>query len=871
MKTNVTLEGHEMPMLQAITDPMSLLDRELTIIWTNDAAKRMFGTEIVGRKCYEVYHGRTEPCEPSPCLALRSFQDGHMHEHDTQARTAMGEIVHFHCTANVALRDADGNPTGVIEISRNVTEQKQAEQAVRQSEEKYRTLFDSAKDHIMIFALDGRLVSANPAAMEHLRITGEDQLASMTVADILPEHQPDGTPSREKVREMDAIAVAEGAVSFEIQVKRMDGTTFPGEVQVTKIQLGEDPFLLVRGMDITERKQAEEVLRESENKYRTLLENLPQRIFHKDRNSVYVSCNRNYARDLDIDPAEIVGKTDYDFFPKELAEKYRTDDHRIMVSGKTQHIDEKYMQDGQEFTVHTFKTPVRGEGGEVTGTLGAFWDVTARAKGLKALKESEARYRTLWDSSRDALATVAPKEAKFISANPAAVKLFGFRSEEDLLTTNIAGLSPEFQPDGRPTSEAAPDMIRKTLETGFHSFEWLHQRPNGEKFFVSVHLSKTEIDGRLVLQSSMRDITEQKKAGAEIAELKQELEYILGAAKTGLDIIDADFNIRYIDPEWQKAYGDPTGRKCYEYFMDRSEVCPGCGIVQALETKSPAVTEEILVKENNRPVQVTTIPFQNHEGEWLVAEVNVDISERKQMDEALRQRTEALERSNTELQQFAYVASHDLQEPLRMVASYVQLLERRYKDQLDEAAQEFIDFAVDGAKRMQGLINALLEYSRVGTRAREFVPTDCNAVFANTLRGLEMAIEEKHAQVTVESLPTVPADDIQMGQIFQNLIGNALKFHTGDDPRVHVSAARDNGMWVFSVQDNGIGMDPKYAERIFSVFQRLHNRGEYPGAGIGLAVCKKIVERHGGRIWVESAPGAGSTFHFTIPAAEEQS
>lgn len=242
----------------------------------------------------------------------------------------------------------------------------------------------------------------------------------------------------------------------------------------------------------------------------------------------------------------------------------------------------------------------------------------------------------------------------------------------------------------------------------------------------------------------------------------------------------------------------------------------------------------------------------------------------EQLEQRVADRTEELQRSNQELEQFAYVASHDLQEPLRMVSSYMQLIERRYKGKLDADADQFIDFAVDGAKRMQALIQALLAYSRVGSRGKPLEPTSCAKVLEEVMSNLQLAIEEAGAIVTHDEMPTVMADATQLSQLLQNLISNALKFRGAEAPRIHLGVKKEKGNWKFSVHDNGIGIEKQFFDRIFVIFQRLHTRGEYPGTGIGLAVCRKIVERHGGRIWLESEPGKGTTFYFTIPASLEK-
>jgi signal transduction histidine kinase/DNA-binding response OmpR family regulator len=337
-----------------------------------------------------------------------------------------------------------------------------------------------------------------------------------------------------------------------------------------------------------------------------------------------------------------------------------------------------------------------------------------------------------------------------------------------------------------------------------------------------------------------------------------------------------------LDSERRIVLANPTGREYLALLTDVGvrDVLTYLGERSLAELFGPPPKGEIcheVVLEGlpHRVFEVIAQPMETgpRADNWVL--VIHDITERKRVEQELKQTMAELAHSNKELEQFAYVASHDLQEPLRMVTSYVQLLARRYQGKLDADADEFIAYAVDGATRMQALINDLLAYSRVGTRGKPFEPTDCEAVLDQALANLQVAIEDNGAVVTHDPLPTVMADGTQLVQLFQNLIGNAIKFRGDESPRVHISAHRQSAIenrksdeWVFSVRDNGIGIDPEYHERIFIIFQRLHTREEYPGTGIGLSVCRKIVERHGGRIWVESQPGKGSTFYFTIPMME---
>jgi light-regulated signal transduction histidine kinase (bacteriophytochrome) len=271
------------------------------------------------------------------------------------------------------------------------------------------------------------------------------------------------------------------------------------------------------------------------------------------------------------------------------------------------------------------------------------------------------------------------------------------------------------------------------------------------------------------------------------------------------------------------------------------------------------------------PIEIMLSPLESAEGTLVTAAIR-DITTRKTAETNLLHKVEQLNRSNEELGQFAYIASHDLQEPLRMVASYTQLLSRRYKGKLDSDADEFIAFAVDGASRMQRLIQDLLAYSRIGTKGADLLDSSSEDALQQALINLRATIAESGAQVSHDPLPMVLADEMQLIQLFQNLVGNAIKYQSSGVPRIHVSAAMNvEKKWVFSVKDNGLGIDPQYFERIFGMFQRLHKREEFAGTGIGLAICKKIVERHGGNISVESQPGHGSTFRFTLIGGESKS
>ncbi len=357
-----------------------------------------------------------------------------------------------------------------------------------------------------------------------------------------------------------------------------------------------------------------------------------------------------------------------------------------------------------------------------------------------------------------------------------------------------------------------------------------------------------------------------------------QFEALLESAPDAIVIVDRQGRIAIVNRQVEEMFGykrdellaQPVEMLIPERFRGR-HVRDRDDYIASPSTRPMGAGLELHARRKNGtefPVEISLSPLQAPDG-MLVTSIIRDVTDRKRVEEQLRQTAADLESSNAELEQFAYVASHDLQEPLRMVASYTQMLARRYQGKLDADADEFIEYAVDGARRMQALINDLLAYSRVGTRRRAFEPTDTGAVVDQVIADLNVAIGEEGATVTRGPLPLVMGDPVQLGQLFQNLISNAIKFRGERPPEVRITAERDDDTWRFAVADNGIGIDADYADRIFVIFQRLHTRSEYPGTGIGLAICKKIVERHGGRIWVDGRPGKGTTFHLTISARGE--
>ncbi|MFW6162780.1 MAG: ATP-binding protein, partial [Planctomycetota bacterium] len=541
---------------------------------------------------------------------------------------------------------------------------------------------------------------------------------------------------------------------------------------------------------IGERKEVEQTLADERNLLRALIDNMPDYIYVKDTDSRFVLNNDSHVRVLGAEDAEEVrGKSDFDYFPQQLAERYYADEQALIARGEPMlgHEEPVVTPDGEERWVSTTKAPLRDNSGQVVGLVGISRDITEHRQAEEALAREAEVNEALADLSR---ALLSVDEMEDISA----VVLDHARR----LTASPLGYVGYIDPETGYL--VVPTLTREIWET-------------------------CQVEGK----------------GTVFQEFVGLWGWVLTERKPLVS------NAPREDRRWR---GVPEGHMPIERFL-----------------AAPATIGTLLVGQ----VAVANSERDYTEADLTVVERLADLYAiavwRQRAEEELARTAQELARSNRELEQFASVASHDLQEPLRMVSSFVQLLAERYEGQLDDEADEFIHFAVDGANRMRQLIQDLLVFSRVGTRGQPPAPTDMGRVLDQAVANCQARIEESGAEITRDPLPVALADEQQMVLVFQNLLSNAIKFRGEAPPRIHVSARASGEEWEFAVRDNGIGINPDHGQRIFQIFKRLHTREEYPGTGIGLAICKKTIERHGGRVWVDSQPGQGATFRFTLPQA----
>ncbi len=726
----------------------------------------------------------------------------------------------------------------------------------------YRAIIESSDDAIIAKRLDGKIIAWNPSAERLYGFTAQEAIGS-SIEIIVPEDR-----RSEIWAIIDRIRNGERVHHFETVRTHKKGHMLDVSLTISPVWSndGQVKSVSVIARDITERKQADHI-------FRTVVEASPNGIIMVNNDGMIVLVNNEAERQFGYTREELLGSPVDMLVPELLREthsQHRAEftaraSARVMGSGRELHGIRK---DGSSFPVEIGLNPIQGTDGK--HVLSAIVDISKRVQAEQAMHETEQKLSTIVDLLPVGVA-ILDGQRKIIYSNPALSKIVDLPSSEDERNEHIKRHYIRSNGEPMPPHEFASSRALREMKT-VYDVETGIIKEDGTLTWTNVSAAPVNFsDWRVVIVTT--DITERKKTQDSLLFQACLLENISDA------IIAC--NLHDLITNWNAAAEELYGWKSEHVLgMTMAEVLrteyigSTAAQVQAeLEQQGSWKGEVIHYRNNGAPLNVlsSVAQLKDASGKLIgLVLVNRDITERKRIEMALRAQTQELQRSNADLEQFAYIASHDLQEPLRMVASYTELLRERYAGQLDARADKFINYAVDGARRMQLLVSDLLSYSRIGTQGKPFEPTDTEFILKRVLSSIALKIRETDAQIAYGHLPVVTADPIQIGQLFQNLISNAIKFRGNDAPRITVAAHQlGGGLWQFSVADNGIGIDSEYAQRIFQIFQRLHERATYPGSGIGLAIAKKIVERHGGKIWFESEAGHGATFHFTLPGAQE--
>ncbi|HEX2567045.1 MAG TPA: PAS domain S-box protein [Burkholderiales bacterium] len=753
-------------------------------------------------------------------------------------------------------------------------------------EQPFRRTFELAGAGLAHIGLDRRFLRVNRRLCEILGYS-EKELVGRTGREI---SHPDDLDIINALRPR-LYSGEEVSVRAEKRYLRKDGSVVwvATTMVVERDDAGEPQFEIAVFEDVTSRKDAEAALRESEERFRAVVNSLSEGILVYDQALNIVAGNFAAEQIIGLPIAQMLGKPGFtSLVPcvKEDGTPLPPSERPTQMSVRSGKPMRGYVvgikrPDGSVTWLSTNTAFLRRPGEQKHyGVVSSIADITAQRAGEAALRESEERFRHTFELAASGIAHV-DLDGRFLRVNRSLCEMFGY-PESELIGRSVKDIS---HPDDRDVTDGQRERVRSGELESAH-FEKRYLRGDGGVLWVDLAIALVRAPGGEPLYeiAIFDDITERKDAERALRKSEERFRSLTQISSDWYWEQDDKFRLTFMSGRM----GERTGLDPSSYLGRQRWDTPALNLTEDdwRRHREQLVRHEPFHDfEMQRPNEGGGTRWVSLSGEPLFDEdgrfagyrgVGKDITERKRAEEDLRRahadlerKATELERSNSELEQFAYVASHDLQEPLRMVSSYTQLVLRRYGERLDGDAKEFMAYVVDGAARMKQLIEDLLAYSRVGTRGKEFKPVPVETAVRRAINNLRAALEETGASITYDAMPTVEADDVQLAQVFQNLMGNALKFRSASVPRIHVAVKEQADEWEFAVQDNGIGIEPQYFDRIFMVFQQLHTKGEFPGTGIGLAICKKVVERHGGRIWVSSKPGEGSTFHFTLPKKRE--
>ncbi|SIR74802.1 PAS domain S-box protein [Natronorubrum thiooxidans] len=828
------LESELEAMLDRVTDAFTAIDPNWNYTYVNEHAATLLDVEdrdLVGKNVWEAL----------PSAIGTQFE--------TEYRRAMAtqEPVSFEEYSDVADAWLEVNVypsgTGLSVYFRDVSERKARQRQLK----RFESIVETVHDGVYVTDGEGRFVFVNDAFVSMTELTRTELLGSHGSV-FFGERFVD-TDETEWQELVDGTV---DSVAFETTITGPDGKTHSVQNKFVLFEMDDETGRVGVTRDVTERKRMEADLREREQQFRTLAEHLDETIWlaGADPEALFY-INPSYE--------DVYGRSRDSLYEDALSflEVVHPDDRERVRDAYTglpeTDYDEEFRivtDDGELRWIHARAVPVYDEG-TVVGIVGIDVDVTERKERERRL----AKYETIVEAVDDGIYTV-DDDNRFTMVNRAYAELTGY-SRAELLGAHASLVVDENVIERAQTLAPKPGETKLEAELETADGSWVPTEAT-----ITTHVDDESGNRRRI--GVVRDITERQAHQRKLEESRQRYRTLVDHFPNGaVALFDDDLRYTLVGGEMlderDVSRSELIGTHIYDRYPD--------DIVDDVEPKFRAALagEEHTFEfaYDGRDLLVYTLPVRNGEGDVFAGMLMAqDITPRKEY----RRR---LEESNERLEQFAYAASHDLQEPLRMVSSYLQFIDDRYGDELDADGQEFLEFAVDGAERMREMIDGLLEFSRIETRGEPFEPIDLDDVLADVRRDLGVQIDEYDADLTADSLPRVEGDGNQLRQVFQNLLSNAIEYAGDEPPRIDVSAHRAGSEWVLSVSDDGIGIDPEATDRIFEIFQRLHAVDEGSGNGIGLALCKRIVERHGGEIWVDSEPGDGSTFSFTLPAVDD--